>query len=449
MDSENPKSLSATTGPSSFSHLDEIPLDPHYALKEEFAADPSSTKVILGSGIYRDGEGVPWILPTVQKIEKQIAAADESDRYDYLPIPGYAPFCNKAQIILFGYRKDESMPIISVQTIGGTGANFLGARFLAESLKPSAVWLSDPSWVNHENIWSSAGVKVKYYPYWDKENKSLDLENMLKTLDQEAKPGDVVVLHACAHNPTGVDPKRRQWKRIAELCLKRELFPFFDCAYQGFASGNLDNDSWAVTYFASKMELGAAQSFSKNMGLYGERVGALHFLVKSPKEEAKVKGHLLHLQRGQISQPPRRGAKIVAEILHDRAWFHWWLRDVRKMSFRMKDMREKLHKELVALGTPGDWGHILTQIGMFSYTGLSEEQVESMKKESHVYILKSGRMSIPGLNNSNVKYVAQAIDKAVRMGSQPVVEAEASTQPEPEVEASTQPEPEPEVEAST
>ncbi|KAJ5266690.1 Aspartate [Penicillium angulare] len=413
--------------PSYFSNIDDIPLDPHYALKEEFAADPASTKVILGSGIYRDGDGLPWPLPTVIKhrrqIEKQIAAAEDTDRYDYLPIPGYAPFYNKARDILFGYRKDVSNPIISVQTVGGTGANFLGARFLAESLKPSAVWLSDPSWVNHANIWTSVGVKVKYYPYWDAMNKCLDFENMLKMLETKAKSGDVIVLHACAHNPTGVDPKRKQWKRIAEVCKDGKLFPFFDCAYQGFASGDLDHDAWALIHFSSRMELAAAQSFSKNMGLYGERVGVFHILVKSPTEEAKVKGHLLNLQRGQISQPPRRGAKIVTEILDDRAWFQWWLRDVRQMSFRMKDQREKLHRELIELGTPGYWGHILTQIGMFSYTGLSAEQVESMKTESHVYILKSGRLSIPGLNNSNVKHVAQAIDKAVRMVPQPGSEA--------------------------
>ncbi|KAJ5923247.1 hypothetical protein N7454_008492 [Penicillium verhagenii] len=403
--------------PSSFSKLDVVPLDPHYSLKEDFENDADPVKVILGSGIYRDKNGKAWVLPTVKEAEILVDNLQDTARYDYLPIPGYAPFYTAARDLLFGNLEKPKNLIVSLQTVAGTGANSVGARFVSEVLRPSAVWLSDPSWINHANIWTLMGVEVKYYPYWDAENKCLSFERMVQALTQEAMPGDAIVLHGCAHNPTGVDPTKHQWKAIAEVCECRGLFPFFDCAYQGFASGDLDEDAWALRYFASRdnMELAVAQSFSKNMGLYGERVGALHVLTASPDAALKVKGHLLRLQRGLVSQPPQRGARLASTILRDSTLFKKWLLDLCEMSSRMKRMRKALHKELVSLGTPGNWDHILTQIGMFSYTGLSAAQVEAMQSGSHVYILKSGRISIAGLNDSNVKYVAQAIDRALRM----------------------------------
>ncbi|KAJ5729470.1 Aspartate aminotransferase [Penicillium malachiteum] len=399
-----------------FSELADIPLDPHYALKEDFSADPAPKKVILGSGIYRDGNGMPWVLPTVKEAEEIVDSQGDPGRYDYLQIAGYAPFYTAARDLLFGSLDTKVESIVSVQTVSGTGANSLGARFLSESLKPSAVWLSNPSWVNHANIWSLVGVEVKYYPYWNAEKRCLDFENMIGTLESHTKPGDVIVLHGCAHNPTGVDPTKDQWKTIADICQRHGLFPFFDNAYQGFASGDLDEDAWALRHFAGRetMELAAAQSFSKNMGLYGERVGALHILTASPDAASKVKGNVLRIQRGQVSQPPRRGAALATTILANGKLFQKWLLDLREMSSRIKDMRKALHEELGALGTPGNWEHILTQIGMFSYTGLSPAQVENLRAESHVYILTSGRISVPGLNHGNVKYVAAAIDKAAR-----------------------------------
>ncbi|KAJ5965583.1 hypothetical protein N7481_012297 [Penicillium waksmanii] len=399
-----------------FSELDDIPLDPHYALKEDFSADPSPSKVILGSGIYRDKNGKPWVLPAVKEAEEIVKTSEDSGRYDYLPIPGYTPFYTAARDLLFGALSSLEDNFVSVQTISGTGANSLGAHFLSEALKPSAVWLSNPSWVNHANIWKSVGVTVRSYPYWNPERKALDLKDMIQTISQEATPGDVIVLHGCAHNPTGLDPTKEQWRMIANVCESRGLFPFFDCAYQGFASGNLDEDAWALRHFASRgsMELAVAQSFSKNMGLYGERVGALHFLTASPDAAGKVKGHLSRLQRGLISQPPKRGARIAATILKDNTLFQKWLADLCEMSSRIKCMRQALYDELISLGTPGNWDHILTQIGMFSYTGLSPEQVSCMRTDGHVYILSSGRISVAGLNNANVKHVAQAIDKACR-----------------------------------
>ncbi|KAI1811230.1 aspartate aminotransferase [Poronia punctata] len=407
---------SVPTDQSLFSSLSTIPLDPHYALKELFHSDTHPKKVILGSGLYRDDNSKPWVLPSVQKAEKLVRDTVGSDRYEYLPISGFAPFVSAARQVLFGPLGDNEKKVVSLQTISGTGANFLGARFISDTLKPSAVWLSDPSWVNHANIWGLVGVEVKQYPYWDAKNKSLNFEGMIHQLETATAPGDVVLLHACAHNPTGVDPNKDQWRQVADICEKRGLFPFFDCAYQGFASGDHAEDAWAVRHFLERgtLEMAVAQSFSKNMGLYGERVGALHVICGTSDAAAKAKGHLSRIQRGLISQPPTTGARLASTIISNAELFDSWLADLQEMSGRIKGMRKALRDELVALGTPGRWDHIVTQIGMFSFTGLTPEQVASIQENGHVYILKSGRISVAGLNTKNVKYVASSIDAAVR-----------------------------------
>ncbi|GAD98570.1 hypothetical protein FG03981.1 [Paecilomyces variotii No. 5] len=393
--------MSSTPAQSSFSALDAVPLDAIYNLKELFAADKYEKKVILGSGVYRNDNSKPWVLPTVEKAEEAVSKAQDSGRYEYLPITGYAPFHAAARDLLFGPLGEKVSRVVSVHTLAGTGANSLGARFLKGALKPSAVWLSDPTWVNHYNIWKLVGVEVKTYPYWNVTKRGLEFEKLIDHLENKAAPGDVIVLHACAHNLTGVDPTKEQWKAIAYLCEKKGLFPFFDCAYLGFASGNLDEDAWAVRYFESRgtLEMAVAQSFSKNMGLYGERVGAFHLLAASTDAASKAKGHLPRLQRGQVSQPPTRGARIAATILTAPDLFQSWLLDLQEMSARIKNMRQMLRDELMFLGTPGNWDHITSQIGMFSYTGLTPEQVAVLQADSHVYLLNSGRVSIAGCND--------------------------------------------------
>ncbi|KAI1052407.1 hypothetical protein LB507_007513, partial [Fusarium sp. FIESC RH6] len=271
--------------------------------------------------------------------------------------------------------------------------------------------------VNHANIWGLVGVDVKRYPYWHAKTKALDFDNMIRKLEAEAAPRDAILLHACAHNPTGVDPIKEQWKAIADICEKKSLFPFFDCAYQRFATGDLDHDAWPVRHFLNRgtMELAVGQSFYKNMGLYGERVGALHMFCATSTEAQKVRGHLCRLQRGQISQPPVHGSRLAATILSDSKLFRDWMTDLEEISNRIKDMRKALYETLVAFGTPGQWDDLVSQIDMFSYTGLTPEQVASIQQDSHVYILASGRISIAGLNSGNVEYVAKALDRAVRL----------------------------------
>ena len=241
---------------------------------------------------------------------------------------------------------------------------------------------------------------------------------MRSTIEQ-APEGSIMLLHACAHNPTGVDPTREQWKELSKIIRAKKHFPFFDCAYQGFASGNLENDAWAVRYFVEQgFELCIAQSFAKNFGLYGERAGAFHFVTGASSDAqntiARIGSQLAILQRSEISNPPAYGARIASLVLNDPELFTEWEANLRTMSGRIIDMRKALRENLEKLGTPGSWKHITEQIGMFSFTGLTEKQVLKIREDAHVYMTKNGRISMAGLNTGNVEYVAKAVDKVVR-----------------------------------
>jgi aspartate aminotransferase, cytoplasmic len=311
---------------------------------------------------------------------------------------------------------------VALQTISGTGAVHLGALFLAKFYRkvyPDATcYVSNPTWVNHHQIFSNVGIPVASYPYFSPKTLGLDFEGFIAALEK-APEHSIILLHACAHNPTGVDPTQEQWKKIAEVIKARKQFPFFDTAYQGFASGDLNRDAWAIRYFVEQgFELCVAQSYAKNLGLYGERAGCFHF-VSAPGADAqeqttRVGSQLTLLQRSEISNPPIYGAKIASTVLNDPALFALWEEDLRTMSGRIKDMRKALRGKLEELKTPGTWNHITDQIGMFSFTGLTEKQVAVLKSEAHVYMTKNGRISMAGLNTNNVEYVAKAFDKAVR-----------------------------------
>lgn len=312
--------------------------------------------------------------------------------------------------------------VASVQTISGTGAVHLGALFLARFYKVNGanrtVYLSNPTWANHNQIFTNVGIPIATYPYFDKATKGLDFEGMKKTL-AETPERSIILLHACAHNPTGVDPTPEQWREIAELMKAKKHFPFFDTAYQGFASGDLDRDAGSIRHFIEQgFELVIAQSFAKNFGLYGERAGCFHY-VASPAADAaetttRVASQLAILQRSEISNPPIYGAKIASIALNDKALFAEWQENLRTMSGRIIDMRKALRAKLEELATPGTWNHITDQIGMFSFTGLTEDQVARIRSEFHIYMTKNGRISMAGLNTRNVEYVAKAIDAVVR-----------------------------------
>jgi aspartate aminotransferase len=348
---------------------------------------------------------------------------DPELNHEYLPIAGLPDFTSAAAKVMLGANSPAlaEQRVASLQTISGTGAVHLGALFLQRFYKPQpTIYVSNPTWANHNQIFGNVGLQVAQYPYFSKSTKGLDFDGMLAAI-RSAPEHSVILLHACAHNPTGVDPTQAQWKEIAQAMREKGHFPFFDCAYQGFASGNLDQDAWAVRYFIEQgFELCIAQSFAKNFGLYGERAGAFHF-VTSPGAEAagtvrRVASQLAILQRSEISNPPAYGARIASLVLNDPALFAEWEANLRTMSGRIQSMRVALRGHLERLGTPGTWNHITDQIGMFSFTGLSEAQVLKLRKDAHVYMTKNGRISMAGLNTKNVEYFARAVDAVVRSG---------------------------------
>lgn len=364
---------------------------------------------------------------SVQILTPHASQADEILRnnpdlnHEYAPIAGIASFTSKAADLILGADSPalKESRATSLQTISGTGAVHLGALFLAKFYKGGrTVYVSNPTWANHHQIFKNVGLTVDTYPYFHKETKGLDFEGM-KEAFQNAPDHSIFVLHACAHNPTGVDPTQEQWIEIAAIMREKNHFPFFDCAYQGFASGDLTRDAWAVHYFIEQgFELVVAQSFAKNFGLYGERAGCFH-AVTSPAEDApqtiaRIGSQLAILQRSEISNPPLYGARIVSTVLNDPELFTEWEENLRTMSGRIIAMRSVLRAKLEELETPGTWNHITDQIGMFSFTGLSEAQVMKIRAEAHVYMTKNGRISMAGLNDGNVEYFAKAVDKVVR-----------------------------------
>ena len=351
----------------------------------------------------------------------EILRNDPTLNHEYLPIAGLATFTSAAAKLILG----ASSPALSekrtssIQTISGTGAVHLGALFISKFYpgKPT-VYFSNPTWANHNQIFSNVHLPIALYPYFSKQTKGLDFAGMKKAIS-DAPDHSIILLHACAHNPTGVDPTQAQWKELAVLLKQKSHFPFFDCAYQGFASGDLAKDAWAVRYFVDQgFELCIAQSFAKNFGLYGERAGCFHFVTgpgaDAQKTIGRIASQLAILQRSEISNPPAYGARIASLVMNDEALFKEWEANLRTMSGRIIDMRKALRAKLEEMGTPGTWNHITDQIGMFSFTGLSEKQVLELREVAHVYMTKNGRISMAGLNTGNVDYFARAVDKVVR-----------------------------------
>ncbi|KAI9842807.1 MAG: Aspartate aminotransferase, cytoplasmic [Sclerophora amabilis] len=396
--------------------------DPLFGLMAAFKRDTFEQKVDLGIGAYRDDNAKPWVLPVVKKAD-ELLRKDPLLNHEYLPIAGLPDFTSASARLILGADSPaiKEKRVTSLQTISGTGAVHLGGLFLSKFYsRPAqqAIYFSSPTWANHNQIFTNVRLPIKTYAYFSPETKGLDFNGMLSDIES-APNGSIILLHACAHNPTGVDPTRDQWKQIATLIRQKQHFPFFDCAYQGFASGDLAADAWAVRYFISEgFELCVAQSFAKNFGLYGERAGCFHFVTSpSPDGErtiGRIASQLAILQRSEISNPPAYGARIASLVLNDETLFAEWEANLRTMSGRIIDMRKGLRSRLEELGTPGTWNHITDQIGMFSFTGLSEKQVLKIREDAHVYMTKNGRISMAGLNTHNIDYFAKAVDKVVR-----------------------------------
>jgi aspartate aminotransferase len=398
--------------------FEDIPLAPPdsiLSLVQEYKDDASKDKVDLGPGAYRDENGKPWVLPVVRKAEKMLLADPTAD-HEYLPIAGLQSFTKAAAKLVLGEdcKQLQDGLVVSMQTISGTGSLHLACLFMSRFYKKSKkIYISSPSWPNHYAVCRNVGLEVVDIPYYDPKTRGLDF-NGYKNAIEHAEEGSIILLHACAHNPTGVDPTKEQWNELAPIFKKRNLFPFFDIAYQGFATGSLSDDNYSIrTFLKLGIEMSVCQSFAKNCGLYGERVGAFHLIAADKESTTKILSQLKVLQRSEISSPPAYGARIVDKILNDPVLFEEWTENLLVMSGRIKAMRKALYDELLRLKTPGSWNHIIDQIGMFSYTGL-ERYVKDLKQQYHVYMTSNGRISMSGLNEGNVKYFAQAIDKVVR-----------------------------------
>ncbi|KAJ7582903.1 aspartate amino-transferase [Mycena floridula] len=402
--------------------FDSVPLAPPdsiFKLTAAYKADTFDKKINLGVGAYRDDDNKPWVLPVVKKATHKLLSSPDLD-HEYLPITGLPEFTSPAASLILGKDSPaiKENRVTSVQTISGTGANHLGALFLERFYswgQNKQIWLSDPTWANHHAIFKNVGIAPIDYPYYDPKTIGLDFAGFMNSL-QSAEPRSVFLLHACAHNPTGVDPSQDQWRQIGQVMLQKGHFAFFDCAYQGFASGDLDRDAWAVREFVKMgVSMLVCQSFAKNAGLYGERIGALHVISGNKETTVKVQSQLSVLQRSEISNPPSHGARLMALILNDATLFEEWKVDIATMAGRIIEMRKELYRLLTeVLKTPGNWDHIINQIGMFSYTGITPKQSKSLTDEGHVYLTVNGRISMAGLNSHNIEYFAKHLDRVVR-----------------------------------
>ncbi|CDQ57967.1 unnamed protein product [Oncorhynchus mykiss] len=386
------------------------PPDPILGVSEAYKRDTNPKKMNLGVGAYRDDQGKPYVLSCVRKAEAQIAAK-KLDK-EYLAIGGLGDFTKACAKLALGDNNEviKSGRNITIQTISGTGSLRIGANFLSRfHTEARDVYLPKPSWGNHTPIFRDAGMQLKAYTYYDPKTCGFDFQGALNDISKIPEKS-VIMLHACAHNPTGVDPRPEQWKEIANLVKKRNLLVFFDMAYQGFASGDIDRDAWAVRYFIEQgHNIVLSQSFAKNMGLYGERVGGFTVVCKDAEEAKRVESQLKILIRPIYSNPPMNGARIAATILNTPDLYKEWLGEVHGMANRIITMRELLVANLKKEGSTQNWQHVIDQIGMFCFTGLKPEQVARLTKEFSVYMTKDGRISMAGVTSGNVGYLAQGI----------------------------------------
>ncbi len=395
-----------------FANVEMAPRDPILGLNEAFNADARKEKVNLGVGVYYDDNGKIPLLAAVRAAEK--ARLEAAPPRGYQPIEGPAAYNGAVQELLFGKGADivASGRVVTVQALGGTGALKVGADYLKRLDAEAAVYISDPSWENHRALFESSGFKVENYPYYDAATRGVDFAAMKAALEK-LPAGSIVVLHACCHNPTGADLTESQWGDVVEACRARELVPFLDIAYQGFADG-IEPDSAAVRLFgASGLQFFVSSSFSKSFSLYGERVGALSIVTDSKDEAARVLSQVKRVVRTNYSNPPIHGGAIVGAVLNSPELRQQWEDELAGMRERIRTMRSSLVERLAAAGVAQDFSFVTRQRGMFSYTGLTAPQVEVLKSEFGIYAVSTGRICLAALNSGNIDYVARAIAAVV------------------------------------
>lgn len=398
-----------------WSHVEMGPPDAILGITEAYKKDVNPKKMNLGVGAYRDDNGKPYVLPSVRSAEQKIISKGLDK--EYAGIVGLPDFCNAAARLAF---HEDSVVIkdqlnATVQGISGTGSLYIGAAFISEFHKPSKeIYMPTPTWGNHIPLFKRCGMTVKQYRYYDPKTCGFDFNGALQDI-AKIPEHSVILLHACAHNPTGVDPKPEQWKEMSKVIKSRKLLPYFDMAYQGFASGDCNRDAHAVRMFIEDgHRIALSQSFAKNMGLYGERVGAFTMVCDSKDEAQRVLSQLKIIIRPTYSNPPIHGARIAALVLTDPELNKQWLQEVKGMADRIITMRTKLRDGLKREGSTKNWQHITDQIGMFCFTGMNQDQVERLTKEHSIYLTKDGRISVAGVSSGNVDYLAHAMHQVTK-----------------------------------
>lgn len=395
-----------------FESITQLPEDPIMALPIMFAADSRPNKVNLGIGSYSNEEGIPIVLTSVKEAEKIILQKEKNK--EYLPIDGDQKFIRSTLGLIFGPQLLDNFPggIYAAQAVGGTSALRIGADFLLQETSKT-IFISTPSWPNHKLVFTRSGLKVHSYRYYDESTHRIDFASVCSDISN-MPPGSIILLQGSCHNPTGVDPTFEQWKELSNLIKKQKIIPFFDFAYQGFAN-SVDEDAQPIRYFASQgHEMLVAYSFSKNFGLYCERIGLITVLTHHSDAAHKVSSHIKQLIRANYSNPPRHGARIISEILLSDPLKKTWLQELANMSDRMKSMRQALLTGLKAKNGSKDWSFLERQNGFFSFCGLTPDQVRRLITDYAIYMPSNGRINVAGLNSHNLKYVIEALSDVTR-----------------------------------
>jgi aromatic-amino-acid transaminase len=395
-----------------FTAVEMAPRDPILGLNEQFNADANPHKVNLGVGVYYDDNGKLPLLECVQQAEKQMMEAPKAR--GYLPIDGIAAYDSAVKTLVFGAESEpvKSGRVATVQALGGTGGLKLGADFLKRLAPGAKVLISDPSWENHRALFSQAGFTVETYPYYNAQKRGIDFDAMLGAL-KSAPQGTVVVLHACCHNPTGYDITAEQWDQVIAAVKDSKLVPFLDMAYQGFGYGISEDGAVVGKFVASGQNFFVSTSFSKSFSLYGERVGALSVVCQDKEEAGRVLSQLKIVIRTNYSNPPIHGGTVVAMVLNTPELRALWEKELGDMRLRIKQMRIAFVEKLKAAGVKEDMGFITQQIGMFSYSGLTRDQMVRLRNEFGVYGTDSGRMCVAALNSKNIDYVCASVAKVL------------------------------------
>lgn len=395
---------------STWSAVTAAPADPILGLNEAFKKETNPKKQLLGMGVYRCDKGKPFILECVRKAEQRIMELNMD--HEYAPIQGIDSYVAKCLTLAYGSdnKAVKEGRVAAAQGISGTGSLRVGLQLLSNWYphKDVDVLVPNPTWPLHRGLVEVTGKKWQHYRYYDPKTKGLDFKGFCEDL-KNAKNNSIILLHVCAHNPTGVDPTPAQWQTILDIVKSKNHYCAFDSAYQGFASGDLEKDAYALRLFAQHTDnIMLCQSFAKNFGLYGERAGCVSFITANPAEKEVVMSQVKVLARALYSNPPVHGARIIDIILGDKQLTQMWHDDLKMMSGRMQQMRVGLHKNLKDLGSEHNWDHVINQIGMFAFTGLNPDMVKELREKYAIYMTGDGRISIAGLNTGNLGYISEA-----------------------------------------